>query len=164
MDVIKGGADAKALIALAILFPTYPFIGSFPMIALPTDLWRYMFPFALLIMFNAAILVIVVPAVMFFYNLAKRDLKFPAMLFGYRMGVEEAKHRFVWPMEYFEDGVKRMTLFPRDSEHSDAQLDGLTAAGVGEIWVTPKIPFLIPIAASLILSTIVGNLLLLIIR
>lgn len=163
-DIIKGGADAKALIALSIMFPLYPLIGPFPLIPLPYDEAQFVLPFPLLILFNAAVLTIVVPLVLLAYNLARGHRRFPAMLFGYKMPVQEAKERFVWPMERVVDGKIRISAFPRASETVSEDLDQLSAAGLNEVWVTPKIPFLIPIAASLLFSVIVGNLLFLIIR
>lgn len=163
-DVIKGGADAKALIALAILLPLYPVIDGLPLIAPPTELSQFILPFPLLVLFNAALATLVMPIAFLAYNLARGDVRFPAMLFGYRVGVEEAEGRFVWPMERVVEGERVMTYFPRSTEDTAAQLEELRAAGAGRIWVTPKVPFLIPITASLLFSAVVGNLFFLLIR
>ena len=40
---------------------------------------------------------------------------------------------------------------------SEEILDELEGAGVNRIWVTPKIPFLIPLTISLLFSVFVGN-------
>jgi preflagellin peptidase FlaK len=161
-DVIKGGADAKALIALSIMFPTYPVAGPFPLIPVPFDTAQFVLPFPLLILFNAALLTIAVPVALFAYNTAKGRFRLPAMLFGYPLPVTEAKGKFVWPMERIEDGGIRFSVFPAPSEDIPGDLDKLSAAGLKEVWVTPKIPFLIPITASLLFSFVVGNLLFLI--
>lgn len=163
-DIIKGGADAKAFIALSILFPLYPVIGELPMIALPTEMAQFIMPFPMLILFNAALFTLVVPFVLALYNLGKGDFRFPAILFGYRMKLDEARRKFVWPMEYVMDGEVRMAYLPKGSEHSATQLDELEATGAKEVWVTPKIPFLIPITISIIFSTVVGNILFLFIH
>jgi preflagellin peptidase FlaK len=163
-DIIKGGADAKALIALAILFPLYPLIDTLPLVHLPYDAAQFVLPFPLLILFNAAVLTIAVPVFLLFYNLTKKDVRFPAMLFGYKLPVAEAKNKFVWPMERIENGALKFSVFPKGSEFTAEEFDHLTAAGLEEIWVTPKIPFLIPIAASLLFSVIIGNVLFLLIR
>jgi archaeal preflagellin peptidase FlaK len=163
-DIIKGGADAKALIALAILFPLYPLLDSLPLIHLPYDAAQFVLPFPLLILFNAALLTIAVPVFLLFYNLFKRQVRFPAMLFGYKLPLAEARHKFVWPMERIENGELKFSVFPKASEFPEAEFDQLAAAGLQEVWVTPKIPFLIPIAASLLFSVVIGNLLFLLIR
>ena len=157
-SIIKGGADAKALMAIALLVPQYPLLGPFPLIHVTVDATQYIIPFAILVLFNAALLTLVVPVIMLVYNLYKRDVKVPAMFFGYTMETSEARKRFVWPMEYVKDGVLKISAFVKsDEETTEAQIDQLEAAGKTRIWVTPKIPFLIPITASLLFSTIVGN-------
>ena len=163
-DIIKGGADAKALIALAIMFPLYPVMDGLPLISLPTELSQFVMPFPLLILFNAALITLVVPLVLLVLNLARRDIRFPAMLFGYRILLDEAERKFIWPMERIVGGERKMNYFPRSSEEVEEQLEGLRAAGADYIWVTPKIPFLVPITISLLFSTIVGNLIFLFIR
>ncbi len=163
-DIIKGGADAKALIALAIVFPLYPVMDGLPLIALPTELSHFIMPFPILILFNAALMTLAVPIALLLLNLARGDLRFPTMLFGYRMPLDEAERKFVWTMEHIEDGERRMNYFPRSSDDNETQLEGLRAAGADWIWVTPKVPFLVPITISILFSTIVGNLLFLLFR
>ena len=157
-NIVKGGADAKALMAIALILPRYPMLGPFPLIHVTLDATQYIMPFAILVLFNAALLTLVVPLVMLIYNLYRRDIKFPAMFFGYTMDLTEARTRFVWPMEYIEDGVLRMSVFVKSDDSTEEQINQLEAAGRAKIWVTPKIPFLIPITASLLFSAIVGNL------
>jgi preflagellin peptidase FlaK len=157
IDVIKGGADAKALIALSLLFPVYPLIGGFPLIPIPSDLSMLLFPFSLLILFNAAILSLIVPLGLLLYNLVHRDIKFPAMLLGYRADIDVAKKKFVWPMQRVENNQLKFVYFPKDDEENDKILQNLSEFGARRIWVTPKIPFLLFITAGLVLSAIVGN-------
>jgi len=158
LDVIKGGADAKALIALTVLFPSYPVFAGFPLISIHSDLAMLLFPFSILILFNAALLVMIFPISFMFYNLVRGDVKFPLMLFGYRMTIEEARRRFVWSMERVENGSIVSNLFPNGSEDEEKVMAHLEANGAEHVWVTPKIPFLIPITISLLVSALVGNL------
>jgi len=157
VDVIKGGADAKALIALSLLFPVYPMIGDLPLIPISNDLFMLIFPFSLLILFNAAIISLVVPLSLLVYNLARHDIKFPAMLLGYKVTMGEAKKKFVWPMERVENGSLKFVYFPKEDEENEKILSDLAALGMSRIWVTPKIPFLIFLTAGLIISALVGN-------
>jgi archaeal preflagellin peptidase FlaK len=163
-NIIKGGADAKALMAIALLIPRYPMIGPFPLVQVTVDATQYIMPFAILVLFNAALLTLVVPLVMLVYNMIKRDVKVPAMLFGYTMDLPDARKKFVWPMEYVKDGVVRMSVFVKSDDSTEEQINQLEAAGKTRIWVTPKIPFLIPITASLLFSTIVGNIIFFLVR
>jgi preflagellin peptidase FlaK len=157
IDIIKGGADAKALIALSLLFPVYPSIGDLPLISIPNDLFMLIFPFSLLVLFNAAIVSLVVPLGLLIHNLTHGDIRFPAMLLGYKVSLSEAKKRFVWPMERVENGALKFVYFPKEEEENEKILDDLAAVGASRIWVTPKIPFLIFITAGLVISALVGN-------
>jgi archaeal preflagellin peptidase FlaK len=163
-NVIKGGADAKALMAIALILPSYPILGPFPLIHVTVDATQYIMPFAILVLFNAALLTLAVPVVMIFYNLYRRDVKLPAMLFGFMMDLPEARTKFVWPMEYMSEGVLKMSVFVRSDDSTEEQINQLEASGRKRIWVTPKIPFLIPITASLLFSAIVGNIIFLLFR
>jgi preflagellin peptidase FlaK len=163
-NIVKGGADAKALMAIALLIPRYPMIGPFPLVNVTVDATQYIMPFAILVLFNAALMTLVVPLVMLAYNLYKRDVKVPAMLFGYTMDLPDARNKFVWPMEYVKDGVVKISAFVKSDDSTEEQINQLEAAGKTRIWVTPKIPFLIPITASLLFSTIVGNIIFFLVR
>jgi preflagellin peptidase FlaK len=157
IDVIKGGADAKALIALSLMFPLYPMVGVFPLIPIPNELSMLLFPFSLLVLFNAAILSLIIPLGLLLYNLIHRDIKFPAMLLGYRTDIDQAKKKFVWPMQRVENNGLKFVYFPKEDEENEKILQNLAAFGARRIWVTPKIPFLLFITAGLVMSAIVGN-------
>jgi preflagellin peptidase FlaK len=147
-DVIKGGADAKALIALALIFPSYPIFWQFPVFAIPDPLVTIAFPFSLVILFNAALLSLIVPLGL--------------MLFlGYKVAIQDVKRKFVWPMQRVEAGLVRFRYFPKEDEDFDQVLEQLANAGEKSIWVTPKMPFLLFITASVLLSAVVGNFVLL---
>ena len=157
-DVIKGGADAKALIALSLVFPVYPELAGLPALELNDPAALTILPFPVLVLFNGAILTLLVPVGMLLVNLVRRDLRFPLMLFGTRMTIGEAKKKHVWPMERVADGRVRTVLFPRSGEEAD--WDALREAGVDRPWVTPKVPFLIPLTLAVPFSLLLGNLLL----
>ncbi|MDH7508098.1 MAG: A24 family peptidase C-terminal domain-containing protein [Methanomassiliicoccales archaeon] len=163
LNIIKGGADAKALLALSISFPHYPVIGQFPIIDIPSTLNELLFPFSLLILFNAALLSVAVPIALFFFNFFRGDKRIPVMFFGYRVNINEVQLKFVWPLEYFDGEKIRLTIFPRSDDSVETQLRNLKQLGFEKIWVTPKIPFLIPITISLLFSVVVGNLIFLMI-
>jgi preflagellin peptidase FlaK len=163
-DVIKGGADAKALIALSLVFPSYPIFLQFPIISIPDQVVTIAFPFSLLILFNAALLSLVVPIGLLFVNLSRKDVKVPAMFFGYKVAMHDVKLKFVWPMQRVEEGLVRFRYFPKKVEDFNQVLEQLADAGEKSIWVTPKIPFLLFITASVLLSAIVGNFVLLFLR
>jgi preflagellin peptidase FlaK len=157
VDIIKGGADAKSLIAISLLVPVYPIIGPFPLVALPTAMAQYIMPFSLLVLFYGALITLVIPVYYLIYNMVKGDRKFPTMLFGVRMDTEEAKKKFVWPMEYLDGDEVKISSLPRGPESAEEHYAALESKGLTRIWVTPKIPMLIPITAGIVIATILGN-------
>lgn len=163
--LLHGGADAKALMALAIIFPFYIQLEGLPLIAYPeqtVESVQLIFPFAFLILMNAAILqVVTVPLGLFFKNLARRDFGFPEMFLGYRMGVEKVPKKFVWPMEVVRDDEIVLLIFPKRDGSVKKELEMLKERGVEDIWVTPKVPFIIPMLLGLVFSIVVGNIILL---
>ena len=155
LNVIKGGADAKALIALSLVFPIYPELAGLPVMELNDPAALTMLPFPVLVLFNGAILTLLVPVGMLLLNIARRDIRFPLMLFGTRMTIEDAKKKHVWPMERVADGKVRTALF--SSQDDEIDWDALQAAGVDRPWVTPKVPFLVPLTLAVPFSLLMGN-------
>ncbi len=156
--IIHGGADAKAVITLAILFPFYPTIPELTHRALSIQLvpvMEILFPFTLVILLNASLIVLVLPFTNLFINLSNGDIDFPKMFFGYKKKVSKIEDSFVWPMEYYENGKLKTELLPRSV--SDERLDSLKKHDRKEVWTTPKLPFIIPILIGLILSVLIGN-------
>jgi len=156
MRLLFGGADAKALMALAILVPIQPVIGTFP-------IWSSFMPGSWIIFANAVILFLFIPLSLLIYNLGKRNLTFPHCLLGYKMSVEKAKQRFVWPLEKIKDGKRKLMYMPKSFD-VDEELKEFEKLGITEIWVTPKIPFMIPLLVGFLLSFLLGDLLLQVVR
>ena len=152
--IVKGGADAKAVIAVAFAFPTYPAVWDLPLIAVPSgDISQFLVP-AFSVFFLAAVLTILMAAVYLIINLVRGDREFPFMFAGYRMDVSALAGAHVWPMEDIVDGERIRSL----SGLEDPGIpERLAEAGMERIWVTPVIPFLIPIAISFALIMFVGN-------
>ncbi len=157
VDLIRGGADAKALISLSILFPFYPAIGGIPAID-QSETFTVLFPFSFTILVNAAIIVaILVPIGFLIANAIAGDLRFPNAFLGRKMDISLVRTRNVWLMERMVDGKHVMYAKPRREDDLSNELRLLKEAGVERVWVTPKIPFMVPMLASLILSAVVGN-------
>lgn len=163
--LLHGGADAKALMSLAILFPIYPQIEGLPLIGYPEQTienLQLVFPFAFLLLMNAAILQVVsVPLGLCFKNLARHDVGFPEMFLGYQMNINEIPKKFVWPMEVVRDNELVLLIFPKRGGNVKEELLELRKRGIDRIWVTPKVPFIIPMLLGLIFSIVIGNLILL---
>ena len=150
LRLIFGGADAKALMALTILVPLEPAIQQFP-------IWKtIMIPFPFIIFLNSLIIFLFIPLGLFLFNITRRNIKFPNCFLGYRMSVRKAKEKFVWPMEKIVDGKRKFVYMPKNFDVEE-ELKEFEKQGIKEIWVTPKIPFMIPLLVGFIVSFIIGN-------
>ncbi|MCL2142800.1 MAG: hypothetical protein FWH44_00865 [Methanomassiliicoccaceae archaeon] len=139
--VIKGGADAKCLISLAVIFPAYPLMFGYPMISVPSSLVSVILSFPIAVMFLASVLSVLAMLPMILRNITRGDTKIPNMFLGHRMDAVRAEKAHVWPMNAAETSA------------------GTAADADGKIWVTPKIPFIVPITAAALFVTFIGNLL-----
>ncbi len=169
--IIYGGADAKALMSLAILFPVYPHIFDvvphldFGIFAPQVEM---AFPFTFLILLNTTLPLIAIPLVYLFTNLAKGDASFPQALFYLKMDLASTKDKHVWLMQEMENGkliTHKPTLGKRasDIKEDKAQKEmyrGLEDAGVEKVWVDFQLPLLVPMTAGLLISVVLGNFLL----
>jgi preflagellin peptidase FlaK len=156
MRLLFGGADAKALMALAILVPIQPLMGMLPF-------WKSFLPGSWTIFANATILFLFIPISLLIYNSSKRNLRFPHCMLGYVTSIEKAKQKFVWPLEKIKDGKRKLMYMPKNFD-IDEELAQFEKLGITEIWVTPKIPFMVPLLAGFLVSFILGDILLQIVR
>ncbi|MDR0198163.1 MAG: hypothetical protein LBI08_00265 [Methanomassiliicoccaceae archaeon] len=131
--VIKGGADVKCLISLAIMFPSYPAFGTF----IARSAVSAVFPFPLAVLLHASVISVLAMIPLIARNIMRGDTRMPNMFVGHRMDADRVGSSHVWPM----------------CENAD---------GDGKIWVTPKIPFIVPITAAVLFVTFVGNIMFLI--
>jgi len=156
--ILHGGADAKAVITLAILLPFYPDIPRLTNWAISPEVATGMeifFPFTLIILLNASLIMLIFPVIHFFFNLYNRDIDVPKMFFGYKKKVSDVEDSFVWPMQYYEDGILKTELLPKSG--TDERIRSLKDHGIEMVWVTPKIPFIVPIFVGFIISFLIGN-------
>lgn len=153
LRLIFGGADAKALMAIAILVPLQPAISQFP-------LWgESMMPAPWFIFSNSIILFLFIPLSLLIFNIAKRNIAFPYATLGYKMSIKKAREKFVWPLEKITNGKRKFVYMPKDFDVED-ELNEFEKQGINEIWVTPKIPFMIPLLAGFICAFVLGDILL----
>ncbi|MCZ7404328.1 MAG: prepilin peptidase [Candidatus Methanoperedens sp.] len=156
-----GGADAKSLIVLSIILPTYPeFTLHKP--PYPIDL------FAFSIFGNAVLLTIIVPVGLVGYNLIKMGLHIdnPLYIFiGYKTKISQIAHRHIRLIQDFEEinGEVKISFKRGGTEIDDIvikKLKKLSEKGLikDEIWVTPKLPFMIPITIGFFVAIFYGDL------
>lgn len=162
-----GGADAKSLIVLSIILPSYPDITIsghfFPLNSPLIDL------FAFGVLGNAVLLTITVPIVLALYNLINMhgSLDNPLFIFiGYKTKISqlaEKKHiKLIQDLEKDNEGIK--LIFKRGGREIDEilikQLKELAIKGSikDEVWVTPGLPFMIPITMGFFTAVFYGDL------
>ncbi len=160
MRLLFGGADAKALMAIAVLVPLQPSLsigsGLYPV-------WTSFWPGSWTIFCNSVILFLIIPISLLVYNIAKRNVQFPHALLGYKMSVEKAKQTFVWPLERIKNGKRKLSTMPKEFD-ADEELKAFEDLGIKEIWVTPKIPFMIPLLVGFIVAFFPGDILMQLVR
>jgi preflagellin peptidase FlaK len=161
-----GGADAKSLIVLSIILPAYPEFQAFghtlPLNKPLIDL------FAFGIFGNAVLLTIVVPIALAIYNLTKMGLHIdkPFYIFvGYKSSISELANKHIKMIQDIEvvDG-KIKFYFKRGGVEINGEkikeLKNLSEKGLikDEIWVTPGLPFMIPITLGFFVAALYGDL------
>jgi preflagellin peptidase FlaK len=166
---VFGGADAKSLIVLSLFFPAYPeftILGyDFP-INKPLPLFTDFFAFG--IFQNAVLLTIVVPLSLAIYNVSKMGLHIDKPLYafiGYKTRIcELSKKKHIKMIEGFEKINHSINFyFKRGGLEIDEkvlkELNILSKKGlVNDIWVTPGLPFMIPITLGFYVSIFYGDL------
>ena len=152
LRLIFGGADAKALMAIAILVPIEPAIGQIP-------IWKGgIMPFSWSIFANSLVVFVLIPISLLIYNITKKNIQFPYAFIGYKMSVQKAKEKFIWPLEKIVNGNRKFIFMPKDFD-AEEELAEFEKNNITEIWVTPKIPFMIPLLFGFILAFIFGDIL-----
>lgn len=150
LRLIFGGADAKALMAIAILVPLEPDFLQFP-------IWSgSLMPSSWYIFSNSVIIFLLFPISLLIYNITKRNLSFPFCLLGYKMSVKKAREKYVWPLEKVVDGNRKFVYMPKEFD-IEKELEEFENQNIKDIWVTPKIPFMIPLLAGFIIAFIFGD-------
>ena len=151
IGLIFGGADAKAIMSLAILSPFWPSIFDYPQ-------HPSVMPFSWAIFSNSIIIFLLIPPSLLIYNAIKREIELPFALIGYKMDIEKAKKKFVWPLEKIVDGKRKLVIMPEDFDTSE-HLEELEKQGLKRIWVTPKIPFMVPLLIGFVAAYLYGDIL-----
>lgn len=161
LGLIAGGADAKALMAIGVLLPFPLELGG----ALPA--WRSPMPGSFTVLGNSLLLFLVIPVALLVWNLAHGHARLPHAFLGVKREAAHVRRGHAWPMEVVDaEGKRRTRLFAsRMSEEEIAEtFERVQALGQEKVWVSPKIPFMLPLLAGYVAAFTVGDLLLTAIR
>lgn len=138
--VIRGGADAKALMSLALTLPSTCMLplGSGGPTTLPL-----VFPIALLALLMSLLFCIPVLSASIRQGCPSATC--------YRIPIDRVRTAHVWPVEDVVDGI-----IVEDAGLNDAEgrISRLRDAGATDVLVTPMVPFLVPLCAAFIVVVI----------
>jgi preflagellin peptidase FlaK len=176
-----GGADAKALMCLALVLPFFPESLLKPLSEISPILQAF---FPITVFTNSVLLAAATAVYMFFRNIfwhkrTGRELfeeghkneslgrKILVLITGYKVSVNKLKEKWhLYPLEDAEESSekvfkRKLVLIPKD-ENRDAIVERLTkAVDDGKIqdtvWATPGLPMLIFITVGLIIALFFGD-------
>lgn len=160
---LHGGGDAKALMTLAVIYPIHPLAELFPITGMPEGL--ELFPFSLGVLLNAAIITALSPLAFIVMSATRGPLRFPEALFGYPVPIEHVDKGQLWLMYEAAEGGEMVTrrMWPgRSKEAEEARaraLEMMRRRGEDRAYVSPKIPFMVPLFIGLLVAIFLGNVL-----
>ncbi|MEM3086715.1 MAG: prepilin peptidase [Halobacteria archaeon] len=162
-----GGADAKALIALSVLFPAWPALGALPVSQSSAfALGAFTAPsgvFTLGLLYNALFLSLLIPLGFLLWNL-KRGARSRFMWVGYPVPVsrlDPTRMKLLHPIPGDPERAGALGAFRgrKVTEPMVRDLEARLGAG-GEVWVTPLLPFMVSLAFGFVVALVFGNVLL----
>lgn len=154
VGLVKGGADVKAIISIAVVFPTYPVFTHLPLVVIPDNIIPHIFVPAFSVFVLALLITVMYAIVNVVRNLVRGDTRSPHMFIGRLMDIDDAEGAFVWPIEAVRDG--EVVLVPSGNE-DDGAYEALRDYGIDRVWVTAMVPFIIPICAAFVLVMVLGS-------
>ena len=150
-----GGADVKAIMAISLITPfSFSFTGE-SLAAFDTR----GFPYPFVIFMNSLLLYLLIPFSLAFYNIVKGNLESPffQIFFGTKMELSKARESFVWPMQQAIGEKVIMVAFVKHKLDSDKEWEKLENMGIKNPWITFKVPYIIPLALSFIMTAFFGD-------
>ena len=177
-----GGADAKALMCLALALPFYPQNLLTPLTGQPSPISENFFPIT--VFSNSVLFAAMTAVAILFYNVSSRlrsrqplfegDLKKESfgkkilvLITGYKMSISKLKEKWhVYPMEDLEENAdgsfkRKLVILPKEEGRDQIveRLDKAIQAGSmkDDVWATPGLPMLIFVTAGLIVALFGGD-------
>lgn len=150
-----GGADVKAIMAISLITPFTIAIRDDSLTAFDTR----GFPYPFVIFMNSLLLYLLIPFSLAIYNIFKGNLESPffQIFFGTKMELSKARKSFVWPMQQVFGEKVVMVAFVKHKLNSDKEWKKLENKGISNPWITFKVPYIIPLALSFIITAFFGD-------
>jgi len=177
-----GGADAKALMCLALALPFYPENLLTPLTGQPSPISKTFFPIT--VFSNSVLFAALTVIAILLYNVSSRvrtreplfegdqkseslGKKILVLITGYKVSINKLKEKWhVYPMEDVEENTdgslkRKLVILPKDEGRNEIvkRLDEATKAGSikEKVWATPGLPMLIFVTAGLVVALFVGD-------
>ncbi|AIJ05848.1 Peptidase A24B, FlaK domain protein [Methanocaldococcus bathoardescens] len=148
-----GGGDGKLLMGIGALIPKYN-MPIYTPLGIILNYHPYIPSFPIMVIINAIFFSITLPIIIFLKNIIrgvkpKTKKEFICMFIGEKMKVSEAmkKERLILGNQ---ENLKLLPSAEKDYDFSNFDKNE-------EIWVTPAIPFVVPIFLSYLLTPIIGD-------
>ncbi|MEM3458644.1 MAG: A24 family peptidase C-terminal domain-containing protein [Candidatus Bathyarchaeia archaeon] len=174
-----GGADAKALMCLALALPFYPEKLFAPLSGQNSPISQMLFPisvFSNAVLFAAAAAVYILLRNVFWrwrtgkelfgkgYESESLGRKILVLITGYKVSIDKLKQKWhLYPLEDVEEETfkQKLVIIPKDEERNAIVERLAKAVDAGKIengvWATPGLPMLIFITAGLIVALFFGD-------
>ena len=160
-----GGADIKAIFAIALLFPRYPKFACFPLAGIPP-----LEIFVLSVVTNALILGISAPLTLFVANALRGNFS-PLMFLGIKVPADSLRNRKFFrlmhappapPAPTAPDAQRAKCKYVwgglEPSEEYLRQIEDAAKRGiVKEVWITPELPFVVFLTAGFFTASLLGD-------
>ncbi|MEM3566690.1 MAG: A24 family peptidase C-terminal domain-containing protein [Candidatus Bathyarchaeia archaeon] len=180
-----GGADAKALMCLALALPFYPselLKPLMPLMGEASPIMNMFFPIT--VFSNSVILAALTAIYLLFHNVlwriktgnplfegdqrkASLGKKLLVMATGYKVHIKKLREKWhIYPLEDVENAEeggmrRRLLVLPKDEEREAIvkRLENAIEAGKihEKVWATPGLPMLIFMTAGLVLALVYGD-------
>ena len=150
--LIRGGADAKALMSLSLAFPAYPAVGGMPWIWPPSWPAEAFLCLPVSVLCLAAAFTAVPMALVGIVN-ASHGRFGRRMFTEYPVSTRNAMSSFVWTLQDVEGGRVVRTP-PSDDPGAIRRLEDM---GVTTVQATPMVPFVTFLAAGFAAAVALGN-------
>jgi hypothetical protein len=163
LGIFYGFADAKALMVIGLLVPTFahPWLGT-AYAAGEVLVWM---PFAITALTDAALVSVVLPLYLAARNATRGEFRWDRAFTCYMLPTTELPRSFVWVKEpelpaELQEAIEDAETSEEDAEIRGRAAEGFLAQGITRVWVSPQVPYVVLLALGTLAGLLAGNLVL----